>query len=161
MTSTPPIAPIRHDVEVPIDAAEAFTLFTDHIGDWWPPEHQLGNTSKVTAIMEPGIGGRVFEIGADGSRCQWGTVTAWEPPSRLVVAWQITGQWTPEPDLARASEYEVTFTPKGEHSTLVAVEHRHLDRHGDTGSEIARSVDGPEGWPHVLAGFRKFAAAER
>jgi uncharacterized protein YndB with AHSA1/START domain len=160
MTPTTPIAPIHHDVEVPVDATAAFNLFTDRIGDWWPPEHQLGDAPKVTAIMEPGIGGRVFEVGADGSRCQWGTVTVWEPPRRLVVAWQITGRWTPEPDLTRSSEYEVTFTPNGERSTLVAVEHRHLERHGETGPDIARAVDGPQGWPHVLAGLRELAATE-
>lgn len=160
MTTASPIAPIRHEVEVPVDAAAAFTIFTDHLGDWWPQEHQIGNTAKVTALMEPGVGGRVFEIGVDGSRCQWGTVTAWEPPRRLVVAWQITARWTPEPDLARSSEYEVTFMPKGEGTTIVAVEHRHLDRHSDGGSDIARAVGAPQGWPHVLACFGKFTTAE-
>jgi uncharacterized protein YndB with AHSA1/START domain len=33
------------------------------------------------------------ERGDDGSECNWGRVLAWDPPHRLLVTWQINGQW--------------------------------------------------------------------
>jgi hypothetical protein len=36
-------------------------------------------------------------------------VVVWEPPSRLVLAWQISGEWAYDADLW--TEVEVTFTP--------------------------------------------------
>jgi hypothetical protein len=32
----------------------------------------------MTAVIEPGIGGRWYEHGEDGSMCQWGGVLAWD-----------------------------------------------------------------------------------
>jgi uncharacterized protein YndB with AHSA1/START domain len=59
-----------------------------------------------------------------------GPVLAWEPPHRLVVTWQINGQWhyDPDPDPEHASEIEVRFTPDGPEQTTVELQHRHLGR---------------------------------
>ena len=55
----------------------------------------------------------------------------WEPPHRFVFAWQVTPQWTHEPDLAKSSEVEVKFTAVSDGSTRVDLEHRYFNRHGD------------------------------
>ena len=149
--TTPPRtqAPIRHTVTVPLDRAAAFDLFTAGFDRWWPREHHIGEPEMDKAIIEPFAGGRVYEIGVDGSECQWGTVTAWDPPSGFTAAWQLTAQWTFDPDLSRASEYEVTFT-EVDAGTEVVVEHRHLERHGEQAAAIDAAVNGPGGWPDLI-----------
>jgi uncharacterized protein YndB with AHSA1/START domain len=154
------IPPVRHTIEVPVDEVTAFEVFTSRMGEWWPREHRIGSSRKVDIVVESGTGGWVLEVGEDGSQCQTGRVVAWEPPRRLVVLWQITPRWTPEPDPDRCSEYEVTFTPAGDRTTLVAVEHRDFERHGDGGGDVAAAVDSPNGWPHVLAGFAAVVGAD-
>ena len=67
----------------------------------------------VDTILEPQSGGRWYERGDDGSECDWGRVLAWEPPHRLVLTWQINGQWQYDPDPDRASEIEIRFTADG------------------------------------------------
>ena len=48
----------------------------------------------------------------DGSQTQWGEVIAWEPPSRLVLTWQVGADWKCDPDLH--TEVEVRFVPEGD-----------------------------------------------
>ncbi len=42
-----PIPPIRHAVDVPVEPARAFEIFTEHMGEWWPREHRIGSSPKV------------------------------------------------------------------------------------------------------------------
>jgi len=154
------IPAIRHHVTVPVPPGRAFDLFTGRMGDWWPREHQIGTSPKAGIAVEPRLGGEVRELGEDGSECLTGRILVWEPPSRVVISWQITARWAPEPDPSRASDYEVVFTDLGDGTTRVDVEHRHLERHGpEDGRSIAAAVDAEQGWLRVLAGFRAFAAA--
>jgi uncharacterized protein YndB with AHSA1/START domain len=74
----------------------------------------------------------------------------WDPPKRLVFAWQITPEWKYQPDLAQSSEVEVRFTPLDEGATRVDLEHRHFERHGVGGDAMRAGVDTPEGWTGLL-----------
>ena len=67
--------------------------------------------------MEPRTGGRWYEIGEDGSECQWGDVLAWEPPARVLLAWRIGIDWRYDPALL--TEVEIRFTPLGDKETRV------------------------------------------
>jgi len=94
-------------------------------------------------------GADAFERGVDGSECDWGKVLEWEPPNRLVVTWQISGEWRYDPDPARASEIEVRFVSDGPEQTIVELEHRHLDRLV-LGQAMHDAVSGAGGWKSVL-----------
>jgi uncharacterized protein YndB with AHSA1/START domain len=86
-------------------------------------------------------------------------VLAWEPPHRLVVTWQINGQWQYDPDPEHASEIEVRFIPEGSDQTTVELEHRLL--HKLVGGEAIRdSISGGGGWSAVLAPYAKAVANE-
>jgi len=148
---------VRHEVTVRATQEAAFAAFTQRFGDWWPREHHIGESDPAEVVMEDRQGGLVYETGTDGARCQWGTVLAWEPPSRLVVAWQINGSWQFEPDLSRCSEYEVRFEPAGDGKVRVALEHRHFERHGEDGPGIAAAVNDAQGWPYVLSHYAALA----
>jgi uncharacterized protein YndB with AHSA1/START domain len=93
----------------------------------------------------------------DGSECRWARVLAYEPPHRLVFSWDINTSWKLETDHSRTSEVEVRFTPEGEGRTLVELEHRHIDRHGEGWERMRDAVGSPGGWD--LAPFAEVAAA--
>jgi uncharacterized protein YndB with AHSA1/START domain len=69
------------------------------------------------------------------------------------MAWQINAKWEFEPDLAKSSEVEVTFTPEADGSTRVDLVHRYFNRMGTDGDTMRRGVEAPGGWGTLLAGF--------
>ena len=71
----------------------------------------------------------------------------------VVFSWDINTRWELETDLEKTSEAAVTFVAEGPDRTRVALEHRHLDRHGE-GWEGMRDAVG-QGW----AGLEGYAAA--
>src|SRR5215471_6246843 len=95
---------LNRTVTVKADVEHAFDVFTDGFDTWWPRSHHVGKKPLQKAVIEPRVGGRCFGRETDGNECQWGTVTAWEPPRRLVIAWQLDANFQFDPDLAKASE---------------------------------------------------------
>ena len=102
-------------VDAPIE--RAFAVFTEDIGSWWPQEHHMLQGQESHMVLEPKEGGRIYEIGADGSDCKWSHVLVWEPPHRLVFTWELSPQWSLETDIAKASEVEVRFTAEDDGRT--------------------------------------------
>jgi uncharacterized protein YndB with AHSA1/START domain len=155
---TTTIEPVRRAITVGTSQAEAFRVFTNDIGRWWPATHSIGTSPLKTAVVEPRAGGRWYEIGGDGSQCDWGKVLIFDPPSRLVLAWQIGGDWRFNPELV--TEVEVRFTPCGPDATLVELEHRYLERMGAPAEGMRAAFESPEGWSGVLELFARSAAAD-
>jgi uncharacterized protein YndB with AHSA1/START domain len=147
------IAPIVRSIEVKAPPEKAFTLFASRMGDWWPRGGGIGKAPCVTVVVEPHAEGRWFEVDADGNETQWGKVLAWEPPSRLLLAWQVSCDWGFDPALL--TEVELTFAPAARGGTLVTLEHRNLERFGPHAASHAARLDG--GWPGKLAQFANFA----
>ena len=143
-------------VEVPID--EAFRFFTEDIDSWWNADHHIIEAPLSHMVFEPFVGGHVYDVGTDGSECQWARVLAYEPPTRFVFSWDINLQWQIETDPERTSEIEVTFTPEGDNRTRVELEHRNLDRHGDGWEGMREAVAAPDGWGKGLASLAEAAA---
>jgi uncharacterized protein YndB with AHSA1/START domain len=148
---------VRRAVMVEAPVERAFTVFTDGFASWWPHEYSIGAQPMQTAVIEPRQGGRMYERAADGSECVWGQVLAWEPPNRLVLTWQITHEWQPEPDPGKASELEVRFAAEGPGKTRVELEHRGFERHGEGGKAIYDTVSSDGGWGRLLEMYAKTA----
>jgi uncharacterized protein YndB with AHSA1/START domain len=145
-------------VEAP--QALAWRVFTERMSTWWPLAHyKIGKVTAVEAVIEPRVGGRWFERGEDGSTCDWGEVLIWEPPSRLVLAWDITADWQYDPKLK--TEVEVRFIADGEARTRVELEHRRLDRFGARRDEMRRIFDTEGDWGRLLESFAAAAVSER
>jgi uncharacterized protein YndB with AHSA1/START domain len=155
MTETLAIEPVRKLIEVELTPLEAFQLFTSDMAAWWPSTHHIGSSPFVEIVIEPRAGGRWFEVGEDGSTCQWGSILEWSPPHKVVFAWGLQSDWKFSPDLSRSSEVEVRFVPMGDSATRVEFEHRHFERHEAGAATIAAGVS--EGWDEVLGGFKKLA----
>jgi uncharacterized protein YndB with AHSA1/START domain len=147
-------APVRVALRIEAKPAGAFEMFTSGMGRWWNKSHSLGTSLQRDVIIEPRPGGRWFERGEDGSESDWGRVLVWEPPSRLVLAWQLNADWRFDPSLE--TELELRFKPDGEHFTRVELEHRNLERFGDKAEAVRASIGAAEGWPGLL---RRYADA--
>lgn len=135
-------------VEAPVEAA--FKVFTADFGRFKPPEHNLLGVDIAETVFEPRVGGYLYDRAVDGSECRWARVLAFEPPRRLLLSWDISPHWQLESDPARASEWEVRFSPEGSEKTRVVIEHRHLDRHGEGWEGVRDGIGGREGWPLYL-----------
>jgi uncharacterized protein YndB with AHSA1/START domain len=148
-------APVRKSILVSAPQDRAFDVFTAGIGRWWPKSHKIGPADLDRPIIEPTEGGRWYERDVDGSECEIGKVAVWEPPARLVLIWQLTPEFTYDPNLI--TEVEVRFTPEG-NGTRVDLEHRDLERMGDKAEAMRETVSGPGGWPGLLQLFAEEAS---
>ena len=153
------LAPVRKSIRVRANAARAFKVFTEGLDSWWPRTHHIGSSPMTRVIMEGHEGGRCYSEQADGTECPWGQILVWEPPTRFVMAWQITPKWQFQPDLGKSSEVEVTFTPCPDGSTDVVLEHRNFERHGEGGDAMRAQVNQEGGWGGLMQLFR--AEAEK
>ena len=141
------IPPLRKSILVHATAKHVFATFTQ--GGWWPKQHSIlaSGTPQKAVIVEPRVGGRWYEVGDDGSECVWGRVLAIEPPRRLLLTWQINGDF--ELDPSAASEVEVLFVPEAE-GTRVTLEHRNFEAFATTGQKLRDAVDQDGGWSGLL-----------
>jgi DNA-binding transcriptional ArsR family regulator/uncharacterized protein YndB with AHSA1/START domain len=144
--------PVRSSTTVPARRERAFAAFTAGLRTWWPPGFHLGATEPVDFCLEPWAGGGWFERAADGSRCDWGRITTWDRPRRLVASWEIDGHWERDPDPAHAGEVAVRFRSSGPDQTVVHVEHRGFDRLVG-GSELRQAFAAGVTWDLLLARF--------
>ena len=144
------VTPVRKSVTVKVPAEKAFDVFTNGFDTWWQRTHHIGKSPMKRAVVEGRVGGRCYTEQVDGTDCDWGSVLDWEPPKRVLIAWQITPDWQYEPDPAKASEVEITFTPQPDGSTRVDLEHRHFERHGAGAAAMKAGVDSAGGWGSLL-----------
>jgi uncharacterized protein YndB with AHSA1/START domain len=140
---------LRLDIVVEVPVEHAFRVFTERFDEIKPRDHNLLPVPIERTVLEPRVGGTVYDVGTDGSRCTWARVLAYEPPNRLVISWDISPRWQVEPDPDRTSEVEIRFTAEAPERTRVLLEHRHLDRHGE-GWEGFTTLDTGQGWPLYL-----------
>jgi uncharacterized protein YndB with AHSA1/START domain len=128
---------IHKTVLVDFPPAEAFELFTERIGSWWPVgSHSYGGDAVTDVVFEQRSGGRVYEVTAAGEQ-DWANVRELEPPHRFLLEWLIGD--------ACGTEVEVRFSPEGP-GCRVELEHR-----GFGSSEPRGRYD--SGWDIVLAGY--------
>ena len=144
---------VRTSIVVDVPQERAFSVFTEDMASWWPPDHHLLEGELAEMVFEPRVGGDIYDRGVDGSECHWAGVLAFDPPNSFVFSWNINLQWKIEPDPAKRSEVEVRFIPEGPDRTRVELEHRHLDRHGDGWEAMRAAVGSPGGWNRGLVRF--------
>ncbi|MGH3629366.1 MAG: SRPBCC family protein [Sciscionella sp.] len=144
---------VRRHVVVDASVEHAFATFTDRLGDFKPPEHNVLQAPIAKTVFEARVGGHIYDQAVDGTECRWARVLAYDPPNRVVFSWDISPQWQIETDPDRASEVEVRFIAETPQRTRVELEHRHIDRHGPGWQSVSDAVAGDQGWPLYLARF--------
>ena len=151
---------VKKTITVEASPERAFEVFTDQVDTWWPRSHHIGKSPMKKCLIEGWEGGRCYSEQVDGTDCVWGHILVWEPPHRLVLAWQITHEWGYNPDLAKASEVEVRFTPVSASETRVDLEHRCFERMGSGAEAMRTAVDSSGGWGMLLQLFAAKAVPE-
>jgi uncharacterized protein YndB with AHSA1/START domain len=143
--------PVLKELTVKASPARAFQVFTEQFDRWWPKSHHIGKADIKQAILEGRAGGRWYEIGVDGSECDWGKVVVWDPPNRLVLVWQINAEWKYDANLA--TEVEISFVELGPKLTRVTLEHRDIEKFGISAKQVWNALDSERGWTGLLASF--------
>jgi uncharacterized protein YndB with AHSA1/START domain len=144
--------PIRRSIRVASSPGDAFRIFTTEMTSWWPFEaYSLADdgTKSERIVVDERAGGRVYEVLSDGTEGLWGSVTAWEPGSRLVMSWNPTREERPP------TEVEVTFTAAEGGGSIVTLTHSGWEALGPLADEARASYEG--GWLMVFD--ERFGAA--
>jgi len=148
------IAPIVKSVRVKAPPERAFELFTGSMHKWWGKG--VGERPFVAIVIEPRVGGRWYERDDQGNETQWGAVTLWSPPGRVLLAWQLNTRWKFDPDFSTELEIRFEAAPGG--GTVVTLEHRQLERYGDEAQRHSDALRG--GWPGKMESFAAFTDSE-
>ena len=75
--------PLRMAFTVDCPAAHAFTVWTARISAWWPADHTVSGDAGLDVVLEPNVGGRIFERTPHGVEHDWGEVTRRDRAPRL------------------------------------------------------------------------------
>jgi len=150
--------PVRKELVIQASQKTAFKAFTEGMDSWWPRSHHIGKAEMSKAVLEPSQGGRWYEIGVDGSECNWGKVLEWKPYTKLILAWQITADWQFDPDFV--TEVEMNFIEEGPKLTRFVFEHRNIERFGVKAVDVWTAFNSEGGWTGLLAAFAKAAESQ-
>jgi uncharacterized protein YndB with AHSA1/START domain len=135
---------VRKSVTVDCAVEEAFRVFTAEATSWWPVgSHSLYGDTVKDVVFEEHEGGEVYELTESGEKGHWATVLAWEPPHRLVLAWEVS------PSVI-GTQVEIRFLPE-EARTRVELEHRGWEH--VAAEAPAKRDDYAEGWGFVLGTY--------
>lgn len=137
--------PIRKTITVPLSPEDAFRLFTERMGEWWPLDtHSLSAGEGALprdVTVEPREGGQILETRPDGTTAPWGRITEWRPGARFGVAWHVGREEEEATDLL------VVFASEGT-GTRVELTHGGFERLGDAATALVANYR--TGWDHVL-----------
>ena len=141
---------------LPCTVPEAFQLFTERVGDWWPlgqmsVSAQMHGKAELCAI-EPHVGGRFFERSDHGEEYEWGRILEWNSPQSL--------RFTFHPGRTAENETEVAiaFTQAGDEAQ-VKLNHDGWEKLGENAQTAREQYLG--GWDIVFgACFGNFARGE-
>jgi hypothetical protein len=145
--------PIRQSTTVRGSVEHTFDVFVDQLDQWWPLRtHSQGEERVVGVTVERRAGGRVYETWDNGETHAWGTLLAWDPPTRFVLTWDII-----QPSV---TEVELTFRALAPSLTRVDLEHRGWDKLTD--AEVEQLGNKREnydiGWTMILRLFSEAAS---
>ena len=77
--------PVEVSIEVQASVEEAFDVFTEDMGSWWPADHHILQAELAEMVFEPRVGGQIIDKGVDGSECPWARVLVYDPPTSAGV----------------------------------------------------------------------------
>jgi Activator of Hsp90 ATPase homolog 1-like protein len=140
------IQPLQLSFGVACTVDHAFRVWTSGIAMWWPADHTVSGEAGSLIVLEPVVGGRIYERTSTGVEHDWGEVTIWEPPTRLGYLWHLRR------DRADATDVEIRFVEEGPGATRVEIDHRGWERLG-TDAEDWRTRN-RAGWETLLPHYR-------
>lgn len=144
---------ITRAVEVGVPPHVAFLKFVNELSEWWPKEYTWSQSALREMRIDAKVNGLCSEIGPNGFRCDWGTVTALTDGESIQLKWQISPTRAPVPDPGNASDIRVDFVQEGS-STMVKFVHFHFENHGKGAEDYRRMMDAEPGWDYILNKYK-------
>lgn len=141
-----PLPPLVVELTVAASPEDAFDSWTEEATRWWPKGHTVSG-DPVAIVVEPRVGGRIFERAGDGTEVDWGEVISWERPHRFAFHWHLFFA------RAEATQVELTFRPVAG-GTCVRLEQRGWEALGNEGR--VRRERTVHGWAAVTAPFAAY-----
>jgi hypothetical protein len=144
---------VTASVEVALDPATAFEVFTEEIDRWWQPGpiNWYDGFRAIGIRFEPGVGGRWLEVYDEeaGDVLEIGRILVWEPGERLVMVYRDGGHQLD------GTEIEVRFDSI-DGGTRVTLEHRGWEKIAPDVAAGARSTK-RWGWTSILGWYKEWA----
>jgi uncharacterized protein YndB with AHSA1/START domain len=138
------IDPLLIDLDVDCPPGHAFAMWTGRCGQWWPRGHSVSGV-PAAVVLEPRLGGRIFERTRDGVEIDWGEITCWEPPVRLAYRWHLRR------DQTEATDVEIQFGAGATGTARLRIRHSGWERLGADADPWREANRG--GWSGVLPAF--------
>ena len=141
------LSPVVKSIDVRRSATDAFRVFTEEISAWWPLQsHTRAKTAEgqrtVRVMIEPRVGGRVYETLATGEELDWGEVRVWAPGARFAMAWRLGRP------VDQTTDVSVTFEPLDAQTCRVTLTHENWERMGEEAEKLRNAYNG--GWVTVF-----------
>ena len=135
--------PSVRTIEVPCGQEKAFGVFVNEMSSWWPLDKYsvsvLRGQVAGSLRVEPKQGGKIVEIGNDGTEYLWGTFESYDPYDSFSMDFHM-GLPAPE----SPSLVEVRFTALGDERTRVELNQSNWEAYGDKAAMMRGGYGG--GW---------------
>jgi hypothetical protein len=135
--------------------AHAYATFMARIGEWWPAAFSAGGDDLADVVIEPQVGGRVYEISKSGDEFTWGTVKAIQDGTAITMVWTL-GVRAPDP-----TELDIRFAGDitGDLADGDLVADVTLRHSGFVSDDDHGRFESAGGWTEVLAAYKACAEA--
>lgn len=149
------LEPVVKIIDVPCDQQRAFNVFVEAVDTWWPKDKNSvsamhGKVAK-RIVIEPRLNGIVMEVGHDDTEHQWGSVSAYDPHSRITLDWHVNMP------ADKACVVDVLFISVSEKLTRVELTHSRWEVFGDESVNMRNNYD--SGWVGVFETAYRIAAS--
>jgi uncharacterized protein YndB with AHSA1/START domain len=147
-------AEIVKTIEIEASQTHVFDTFVSRIADWWPLAKfsRSRGAPPQTVIIEPHIGGSIYELTDAGEKLSWGSVLLIDPHSRIVMEWHL--------GRPVSTEVEVEFEPLSARVTRVRLVHRGWEKLEAIGATVERESY-EQGWVFIFEkSFATLAATQ-
>lgn len=139
---------IRKSIRIERPAEAAFRMFCEQIGQWWPKGPSFDGKIAADMVIEARVGGRFYQVFADGTDFEIGRVLVYQPPTIVAFTWRA-------PSWDAATRVEIRFIPDG-NGTRVELEHSGWEQ-TEKVREFRKNYDG--GWDVMLGHYAAHAGA--
>lgn len=84
---------VGFEVTVRAPRERVWSALVDETSNWWPKDF-FSAENPEGFVIEPQLGGRVYEAWHGGGGVLWGTVVVWSPGYRMTWACEMYPDWT-------------------------------------------------------------------
>src|SRR5438034_7598572 len=114
--------PIIKTIEVPCSQERAFKVFLNEMDSWWPlgkfTVSAMGGAHAKAIRVEATQGGKIVEIGPNGTEYLWGTIKSYDPHDFVSMDFHFA---PPGEKVDARTLVEVRFTALGNKRTRVVL----------------------------------------